>query len=186
MQLRTPPCRPLAAAALAASLSVLLSYYAGGQTGDDETTRPADTSAGTETHERPAVPSDLAAIRERADAAFAERESTPSRSESRIGPQPWPTDLPARWPRPEEGRVLADLRRDGDRLLLVDWPGASGGAVDRFDAALRAEGFVVVPGQRVGAKSLSARDAMTRAELTFFPRESVTRVEILFQERDAG
>ena len=132
MQLRTPLWRPLAAAALAASLGVLLSCYAVGPAGDDETTRPADTSAGTETHERPAVPS------------------------------------------------------DGDRLLLADWPGAAGGAVDRFDAALRAEGFVVVPSQRGGAESLSARDAMTMAELTFFPRESVTRVEILFRERDAG
>jgi hypothetical protein len=186
MQLRIPLWRPIAAAALAVSLGALPSCDDGGPAGDAETPGPPDASASAETRVRPAVPGDLAAIRDRADAAFAERKAKPSRSESRIGPQPWPADLPARWPRLEEGRVLADLRRDGDRLLLVDWPGDADGAVDRFDAALRAEGFDVVSGQGGGTGSLSARDAKTTAELTFFPRETVTRVEILFRERDAG
>ena len=186
MQLRIPLWRPIAAAAIAVSLLGLPSCDAGTPAGDAETASLPDAPAIAKPPGRPAVPGDLAAIRDRADAAFAEREAKPSRSESRIGPQPWPADLPARWPRLEEGRVLADLQRDGDRLLLVDWPGDAGGAVDRFDAALRAEGFDVAPGRGGGAGSLSVRDATTTAELTFFPRETVTRVEILFREREAG
>jgi hypothetical protein len=186
MQLRIPLWRPIAAALFATPLLGLPACDGGDPDREAKSVAPLDSMAVDEAPKRSAAPGDLDGIRDRADAAFAAMEGPSSRSESRIGPQPWPADLPARWPRLEEGRVLADLRRDGDRLLLVDWPGDADGAFDRFDAALRAEGFDVVSGQGGGAGSLSARDATTTAELTFFPRETVTRVEILFREREAG
>ncbi|MEM9175348.1 MAG: hypothetical protein AAGC67_08935 [Myxococcota bacterium] len=151
---------------------------------------PAEAGALAPGDEAPrrARPGDLAAIRDRADAAFADLDTPRARSESRIGPQPWPADLPARWPRLADGRVLADLQRDGHRLLLVDLPGDPREALDRYAAALRAEGFDTAPGPAGGAASLRVRDAATDggADLTFYRREEVTRVEILFREPASG
>lgn len=186
MQLRIPLWRPITGALLAVPLLALPACDTGDPDRTDASSRPHAIEASDEAPTGPSRPDTLDGIRDRADTAFAALEGPSSRSESRIGPQPWPSDLPARWPRLAEGRVLADLRRDGDRLLLVDWPGDAGGALDRFGAALRAGGFDVGPGKGGGAGSLSARDATTMAELTFFPRETVTRVEILFREREAG
>lgn len=187
MQFRITLWRPIAAPSLVALAASLLALAACDGGSPAEHPDPAEPRASVVREEEgPARPGELEAIRDRADAAFAALDSPRSRSESRIGPQPWPEDLPARWPRLEEGRVLADLRRDGDRLLLVDWPGAPGGALDRFDAALRAEGYDVAPGEGGGAGSLRATGATTTAELTFFPRETVTRIEILFRQPKAG
>ncbi len=186
MQLRIPFWSAIAAPLLGAALLALVACEAGDPAEDRAQPGVPDDVASRTGPNRPARPGELSGVRERADAAFAALDGPSSRSESRIGPQPWPDDLPARWPRLEEGRVLADLRRDGDRLLLVDWPGDPAGARDRFDEALRAEGFDVAPGDGRGAGSLRAIDATTRADLTFFPRETVTRVEILFRRRTAG
>lgn len=154
---------------------------------DEHEPVPTEAAAtGPAAAKRVAGPDELEVIRSRADAAFAALDEPSARSETRIGPQPWPADLPAGWPRLQDGRVLADTRRNGDRLLLVDLPGEPDDARDRYGAALRAEGFDVVPGADRAAGSLRATGATTAAELTFYPRETVTRVEILFRDPAAG
>ena len=183
-----PFWRPVALASAIALLFMLGACDDGSTSRPDGVTSSATPVAGDERAKRPARGDALDAVRERADQAFAELESPRARGESRIGPQPWPEDLPARWPRFEDGRVLADTRREGNRLLLVDLSGDPAEALDRYDDALRAGGFEVAPGRGGGAGSLRVIDATTQAaaELTFYPRETVTRVEILFLERSSG
>lgn len=130
----------------------------------------------------------LDAVRSRADAAFAAMaDDGRSRSTSRIGPQPWPTDLPAAFPRPAIARVLADTRRDGDRLLLVDVPTPVDDAARDFDQALRAQGYSVAHTQtRKVPHALHASGVDGDAVLTFLSRDDATRVEILFLARSAS
>lgn len=70
----------------------------------------------------------------------------------------------------------------------MDLPGDAEAALGRYEAALRAEGFETWPGEARGAGSLRVIDAATRAaaELTFFARETATRVEILFCQPSVG
>ncbi len=139
---------------------------------------------------RRSADADLASIRDRADAAFAALEPSRSQGKSRVGPRPWPDDLPVAWPAAAAGQVLADTRRDGDRLLLVDVPGERDAALERYAEDLRAGGFHVEAGRHGGTPSLRAQAGDAEAELTFYARESggkpVTRVEILFPGRAAG
>ncbi len=125
----------------------------------------------------------LDGVRSRADAAFAKLGSEDrTQSQSRIGLQPWPEDLPARWPRPNESRVLADTsRHEGDRLLLVDVPDDPAAAATFYQAALLAEGYEVdrTSTRRV-QHALHASLADHEVVLTFLPREKATRIEILF------
>ena len=109
-----------------------------------------------------------------------------TRSEGRVGPQPWPTDLPDGWPLALAGQVVADTRTDGDRLLLVDVRESRRETVEAYADALRAEGFRVEVGEREGTPALRAIGGSARAELTFFAGETVTRVEILFPSAAAG
>ena len=111
-----------------------------------------------------------------------------SRSQSRIGPQPWPSDLPTGWPQPDDAVVLADTRRGGDaRLLLIDLPDTLEDALDRYRRALNQNGFETQEPQ--GPRTLSAlhaRRGAWEAVLTFIGRERATRVEILLLDRAAG
>ncbi len=129
-----------------------------------------------------------ASIRETADAAFAELESAPTRSETRVGPQPWPKDLPGRWPFPTEATVVADTRHGaGDRLLLVNLPGSPDRAMAAYQSALRERGYDVDRGQlRPPLRALQAQSPEHQAVLTFIAREKATRVEILFLAKAAG
>jgi hypothetical protein len=140
----------------------------------------------------------LDAIRARADRAFdgmsdaqmrppGRAGDTTSRGTSRIGPQPWPADLPTAWPRLESARVLADTRRDGDRLLLVDLPGSPDHAAAEYGEALRARGYAIdqTDGARVG-RTIHVESPYHEAVLTFFPRDEITRIEILFLEKAAS
>ena len=128
----------------------------------------------------------LGRIQSRADAAFddimkSNSGSARSRGESRIGLQPWPADLSASWPRPEQARVLADTQRDGDRLLLVDLPGDVDRAALDFGRALQANGYEVDRANtRQIEHALHAETGGQEIVLTFFAREDQTRVEILF------
>jgi hypothetical protein len=129
------------------------------------------------------------ALLARADAAFeALGSGGRTRSESRIGPQPWPDDLPARWPRLDHAQVLSDTRRqEGDRLLLVDLPGTPDHALDRYREALEDVGFDVVrPNTQRPLHALHARRGADEVVLTFFGREHATRIEILFLDAASG
>ena len=134
-----------------------------------------------------AGPGSLDALRARADAAFAELdrpsdESPRERFETRVGPQPWPDDLPDGWPRPAGARVVARSTRDGgDRLLMVDLPGPPRQSSADHRDALRRAGFVVegVPDAGAG-EALRVRRGDERARLDFFERDAHTRLEILF------
>lgn len=127
-------------------------------------------------------------IHDSAEAAFAALDGPPIRSESRIGPQPWPGDLPARWPMLGEATVVADTkRREGDRLLLVNVPFSPERAMDAYQSALRERGYEVQrPQSGTGPRALHAQSPDHEAVLTFFPREKVTRIEILFLARATG
>jgi hypothetical protein len=126
--------------------------------------------------------------RSRADAAFAALEQEPVRGESRVGPQPWPADLPRAWPRPRQATVVADTRRStGDRLLLVNLPGPADEALDEFRRALIENGYEVDPPRIDSTRpTLRVKSGDDRAVLTFYAREKVTRIEILFPARAAG
>ncbi len=137
----------------------------------------------------------LEAIRARADRAFDEMDGSSrgqsgqrtTRSTNRIGPQPWPADLPTMWPRLESARVLADTRRDGDRLLLVDLPGSPAEAAAEYGKALRSRGYSIdqTESARVG-RAIHAESPDHEAVLTFFPRDEITRLEILFLGKSAS
>jgi len=122
------------------------------------------------------------------DAAFtALKPGTAKRVTSRIGPQPWPGDLPAGFPRPEGARLLADMRRDGDRLLLVDLPTQVDRAADQLDRALREGGYDVDRAEtRRVRHALLARHEAGAAVLSFLARDGQTRLEILFLDRAEG
>jgi len=121
-------------------------------------------------------------IRDRADAAFESLADGRTRFETRIGPQPWPRDLPENWPTPSGGLVLADTDgREEGRLLLVDLAGSIDQALLSYQTALLASGFEVDrEGTVGGGKALRAQRGSTKATLRFFAREDSTRLEILF------
>jgi hypothetical protein len=132
---------------------------------------------------RPARSSDWAdAIRNSADAAFATLDGPTTQSETRVGLQPWPEDLPVKWPILESATVVADTRRSGgERLLLVDVPGAPDQVMDSYQSALRDGGYEVDrPRLRRTRRALHAQSPEHRAVLTFFARKELTRIEILF------
>ena len=125
----------------------------------------------------------------KADASTRESAGQPSRFETRIGPQPWPEDLPSRWPRPTEARVVADTRQQrGDRLLLVDLPDFPGEALDSYRDALRGRGYDVVDAPQTPRAShvLHAIREGDEAVLTFLGRKQGTRLEILFIGQASG
>jgi len=124
-------------------------------------------------------------IGNRADAAFETLNATgghKTRFESRIGPQPWPSDLPEDWPTPRDASVVADTKgRDDGRLLLIDLSISIDRALDSYLRALRDNGFEVArPARGGGRNSLRARSGRTEASLHFFARDDSTRLEILF------
>jgi hypothetical protein len=121
-------------------------------------------------------------VRNRANAAFDALNGRKSRFESRIGPQPWPRDLPQNWPRPRGASVLADTNgREEGRLLLIDLPDSIDQALDAYQLALRASGFEVVRAGTDGrGGALQASRGGMNATLRFFPRADSTRLEILF------
>jgi len=110
------------------------------------------------------------------------------RYESRIGPQPWPADLPERWPTPQTAMVLADSRRgDEGRLLLVDLPGDPDRALTRFQEALHRGGFETQrPRDPQLRHALHAHRGEQQAVLTFFARNDATRLEIFFIRSTPG
>jgi hypothetical protein len=132
----------------------------------------------------------LDAIRERADARFDEargaRRQPPSRT--RVGPQPWPDDLPGDWPVLDGAQLLADsVQAAGDRLLLVDWPVQPARAVARLREALEARGYrIAEPRVRSARHALHARGAAGEIVLTVFARDDASRLEILFLASTAG
>ncbi len=139
----------------------------------------------------------LAAVRARADAAFAALDpGRIERSRTRIGPQPWPRDLPAAWPRLDPARVVADSVRPGrGRLLLVDVPGAPEHALESLREALDERGFETRRPERLRAPiALHAWLGDDDVVLTFHDREydrehdreRHTRLEILFVEPASG
>jgi len=137
----------------------------------------------------------LAAVRARADAAFAEmaemaemKGARRSRFESRIGLQPWPEDLPRNWPTPSRARVVGvAIQPQGNRLLLVDLPGSPRAALESYRDLLRAGGYHVVrPDRRKSTHALHARLDDDEAVLTFFERSQATRLEILFVGHGSG
>jgi len=154
--------------------------------------------ASNETHSRPdgarasrssRLPAERArAVRDKADAAFAEQADPAIRHETRVGPQPWPEDLPSRWPVLSQATVVADtLRGEGDRLLLVNLPGSPDEAIDSYQAALVERGYRVDrPSLRRDRRALHAQSAEHEAVLTFVSRDRITRIEILFLARETG
>ena len=117
------------------------------------------------------------AIRGTADPS-ARRE----RYQSRIGPQPWPGNLPDRWPTPEAAMVLADTRRGGGgRLLLVDLPVDPERALALYRDALHRGGFETQrPRDPRLRHALHVHRDDEQAVLTFLPRADATRLEIFF------
>jgi hypothetical protein len=158
----------------------------------DATPSPPAESSGSQPgpgDERPATGGRPGDVRARADAAFAELTDDAGRRdaerfETRVGLQPWPDDLPAGWPRPDGARVVADARRGGDRLLLVDLPGSVEQASADYRDALRRAGYAVDAASRdAAAAALRARRGGDEARLDFFDRSErtgKTRLEILF------
>jgi hypothetical protein len=127
-------------------------------------------------------------VRARADAAFAEATRTPERFESRVGPQPWPDDLPSNWPKPTSSRVVANAKRaEGDRLVLIDLPLSPAEAVDAYRSQLQSQGYAVTEVPNAEAvHSLRAKSGQDEAVLRFFRRDRATRIEILFIARARG
>jgi hypothetical protein len=125
----------------------------------------------------------LADVLSRADAAFAELEAQrPVRFDSHIGLQPWPTDLPNRWPTPSQARVVAvAMQREGNRLVLVDLPGSPSESLAHYRNALRAQGYRVARREsRRSTHALRVKSGEDEAVLSFFGRKHGTRLEILF------
>jgi len=127
-------------------------------------------------------------LRARADAAFAELEGGHTRFESRIGPQPWPDDLPTNWPIPAQARLVASTaQQSGGRLLLVDLPGSSDRARELYRDALERGGYDVSNHETKKLKqALLAKHGRDQAVLTFIGRAEATRVEILLLPPAAG
>lgn len=127
----------------------------------------------------------LAGVRARAEAAFEDPAIRPERYTTRVGPQPWPTDLPSQWPKPAAGRVVADSKRaGGERLLLVDLPGSADEAFADYRRSLRDGRFEIDETSSDSSKlGLRVRRGSDQATLRFFDREHRTRVEILFLAR---
>jgi hypothetical protein len=153
-------------------------------------TKASSAARGTGTPERPKHSvKGLAAVRARADDAFAEMKGARrSRFESRIGLQPWPEDLPRNWPTPSRARVVGlAMQPQGNRLLLVDLPGSPRAALESYRDLLRAGGYRVVrPTTRKSTLALHARLDEDEAVLRFFERNQATRLEILFVSHGSG
>jgi hypothetical protein len=126
---------------------------------------------------------DLSGVRARADAAFAELKGGRTRFESRIGPQPWPDDLPKNWPIPDPSKVLANTsQKEGGRLLLVDLPGSLDHVVEYYAEALERGGYRVARFENERSLPiLSASQGRDEATLTFIARGDTIRVEILLR-----
>jgi hypothetical protein len=86
------------------------------------------------------------------------------------------------WPILENATVVANTRRSGgERLLLVDVPGAPDQVMDSYQSALRDGGYEVDrPRLRRTRRALHAQSTEHQAILTFFARKKLTRIEILF------
>jgi len=83
--------------------------------------------------------------------------------------------------------VAYTKRSTGDQLLLVNVPGYPDQAIDSYQSALLERGYDVDrPRLRSAGRALHAQDAEHQAVLTFFAREKVTRIEILFLARARG
>ena len=149
---------------------------------------PSRTDTAAAAHSTRAPGEHARSVRERADAAFAALEAPAIRHQTRVGPQPWPEDLPSRWPLLPEATVVADtLRAEGDRLLLVNLPGSPADAIDFYHDALVERGYRVErPRLRRDRHALHAQSAEHEAVLTFISRDRITRVEILFLARGTG
>ena len=111
-----------------------------------------------------------------------------TRFESRIGPQPWPDDLPDHWPTPKRALVVAaTTQQSGHRLLLVNLPGPLAEARATYRSELEASGYQIDPPRsKQSARVLHARRGETEAILTFFDREHAIRLEILFVATSRG
>ena len=186
MKLRDAPRPRIATFTLFLTLSAGLTAFVGCDDSAANRETVESVAPSTSAEESVADSSLLGSIRSTADNAFAAlsradgKTATRSRSTSRIGPQPWPSDLPTAWPRLERAQVLADTRRNGDRLLLVDLPGGPDRAAGEFEGALRDQGYRVDPLTTRSGRALHAESDDHEAVLTFYPREKVTRLEILF------
>jgi len=126
----------------------------------------------------------------RADAAFDEmNEAGRTKFETRVGLQPWPEDLRGKWPEPRGARVVADsMQRNGNRLLLVDLPDSPNEALERYRDELEASSYDVLRHESSppAGHALHAKRGDDEAILSFFGREQVTRLEILFVSRGSG
>lgn len=158
--------------------------------GCDQASNEAAMPSNTARLSRPNMSSGepMSSVRDKADAAFAALEGPAIRHETRIGPQPWPEDLPSRWPMLAQATVVADtLRGEGDRLLLVNLPGSPDEAIASYQAALVERGYRVDrPRLRRDRRALHAQSAEHEAVLTFVSRDRITRVEILFLAHGTG
>jgi len=152
------------------------------------TDRVGDSGEGRRPGSTPGADGGLDGIRARAEAAFEDPSIQPERFETRVGPQPWPRDLPSNWPRPATGRVVADSKRaGGERLLLIDLPGSADEALATYRRALRNEDFEVEESSPDGSKrGLRVRRGRDEASLRFFDRDHRTRIEILFLARSGS
>ena len=124
----------------------------------------------------------LRELRLRADAAFDSSRHDRSRFQSRIGPQPWPRDLPRRWPQPVRAVVVADAKGlEKGRLLLIDLPGPRKRELESYRLALLDHGFTIdrtdMPGD---TGRLRVKGGDVEASLRFLSRGHDTRLEILF------
>jgi hypothetical protein len=155
---------------------------------DDASVPDSGLSDSDQGLDRPPALTQIEGVRSRADDAFAALDEEFAKSETRVGPQPWPRDLPPRWPRPAEATLVADTKQAaGDRLMLVNLPGPPDRAVERYSEALSASGYEVDPAKsRKPGSALHVRGENHEAVLIFFAREKATRVEILFLTRAAG
>jgi hypothetical protein len=130
----------------------------------------------------------LPEIRTRAEHAFNQSKAAGSRFQTRIGPQPWPGDLPKRWPRPTRAVVVAYSRsQNAERLLLVDLPGSPAREFAAYVEALLETGFEIdtTGGDGVHGSLRVVADGVD-ASLRFLAHARHTRLEILFRpKRDA-
>jgi len=192
MKLRTHVKPAFAPFSVFLTLFVGLSTLTGCNDAAPDHDNAAPTAPGTSSVNPSSDSSRLGSIRSRADSAFAALDQVDAkrvprtRSESRIGPQPWPADLPNAWPRFENAKVLADTRRNGDRLLLVNVPAGTEQAALEFEEALRDQGYEVDPLATRTGHALHAESTDHEVVLTFYPREKVTRLEILFPGKRAS
>ena len=107
---------------------------------------------------------------------------TRTRFSARVGPQPWPSDLPKVWPQPREATVVATGHRgEGERLILVNWMGKAESALSFYEQALESIGYAVERPRALRIRhALHAQGKSDEVVLTFIERDNHTRIEILF------